>query len=159
YLTGRVELQTLWPFSMAELHPGRASIGDRLFDQSLIAQRRAAAIDRAAVVDLVLRGGYPIAVSLDPPARVRWSRNLVTLVIERAGVDAGSTLRPETMRRFLQLSAARTGQVLNVADIGRDAGLERDQAGEYMRVLELVYLIRLLPAWSVNLTSRMTKRP
>jgi hypothetical protein len=28
-----------------------------------------------------------------------------------------------------------------------------------MRVLELVYLVLRLPAWSVNLTSRVTKRP
>lgn len=158
YLTGRVDLQTLWPFAMAELNPATASIVDRLFDQSLIGQRRTSALDRAAIVDLVLRGGYPIAVTLEAPARGRWLRNLATLVVERAGDDAGSALRPDALRRFLQLSAVRTARVLNVAEIGRDAGLGRDQASEYMRVLELVYLVLRLPAWSVNLTSRVTKR-
>lgn len=159
YLAGRVELLTLWPFAMAELNPGAPSVIDRLFDQSLIRRRRTSGLDRRTIVDRVLRGGYPIAVTLEPPARTRWFRDLVTLVIERAGDDAGATLRPHLMRRFLQLSAARTAQVVNVAEMGREVGLGRDQAGEYMRVLELVYLVLRLPAWSVNLTSRVAKRP
>jgi uncharacterized protein len=158
YLTGRVDLTTLWPFAMAELNPAKPSAVDRLFDQSLIDARRTSSLDRESLVELVLRGGYPIAVTLEANARGRWLRNLATLVVERAGEDAGSTLRPDVLRRFLQLSAVRTGQVLNVAEIGRDAGLGRDQAGEYLRILELVYLAFRLPAWSVNLTARVTKR-
>lgn len=159
YLAGRVEMLTLWPFAMEELSPGTDSIVDRIFDQDLLTQRRAGAVDRAGVVALVLRGGYPIATTLEPVARTRWFRDLVTLVIERAADDAGSTLKPDVLRRFLRLSAARTSQVINVAEIGRDADLSRDQAGEYIRVLELVYLLIRLPAWTVNLTSRVTKRP
>ncbi|WP_425502363.1 AAA family ATPase [Phytoactinopolyspora limicola] len=114
YLTGRIELLTLWPFAMAELEPGAASIVDRLFDGSLTMQRRATAIDRKALVDLVLRGGCPIAVTLGPPARGRWSRNLVDLVAEgrsRRRVDSAPRdpaelpaaqccqNRPDTQRR------------------------------------------------------------
>lgn len=35
YLTGRVELLTLWPFAMAEIVPDSPSVVDRLFDGSL----------------------------------------------------------------------------------------------------------------------------
>lgn len=159
YLAGRVELLTLWPFALAELEPGAPSVIDRLFNQSLVSKRRTSALSRNAIVDLVLRGGYPIAVTLELPARSRWFRDLVTLVVERARDDAGSTLKPELLRRFLQLSAAHTAQIVNVAELGRAVGLGRDQAGEYVRVLELIYLVTRLPAWSVNLTSRVTKRP
>lgn len=159
YLAGRVELLTLWPFAMAELDASAASVIDRLFDGSLGRRRRTSALDRAAIIDLVLRGGYPIAATLGLPARTRWFRDLATLVVERARDDAGSSLRPDLLRRFLQLAAAQTAQIVNVADMGRDAGLGRDQSGEYVRVLELVYLLLRLPAWSVNLTSRVAKRP
>lgn len=57
------------------------------------------------------------------------------------------------------LIAPIVAQVLNAAELGRDAGLGRDQAGAYLRLLELVYLVVVLPAWSVNLTARVTKRP
>lgn len=144
---------------MAELAPDARSVVDRLFDGSLLAERRAAGMRRGELVEAVLRGGYPIAVSLDPAARARWFANLATLVVERVGDDVSPIRRPDVLARFLRLSAARTAQVLNVADLGRDAGLGRDQAGEYLRLLELVYLAVELPAWSVNLPARVTKRP
>src|SRR5262249_3785901 len=37
YLTGRVELLTLWPFAAAELNGGATSVVDRLFDGSILA--------------------------------------------------------------------------------------------------------------------------
>ncbi|MGH3994589.1 MAG: DUF4143 domain-containing protein, partial [Pseudonocardiaceae bacterium] len=107
----------------------------------------------------MLRGGYPIAVGLAPEPRSRWFANLAALVVERIGEDVTPVRRVDVLSRFLRLSAARTAQVLNAAELGRDAGLGRDQAGAYLRLLELVYLVVVLPAWSVNLTARVTKRP
>ncbi len=159
FLTGRVELLTLWPFAMAELAPGAASVIDRLFDGSALRQRRASGTQRRELVEIVLRGGYPIAVGLAPEPRSRWFANLAALVVERIGEDVTPVRRVEVLGRFLRLSAARTAQLLNAAELGRDAGLGRDQAGAYLRLLELVYLVVVLPAWSVNLTARETKRP
>ena len=142
FLTGRVELLTLW-----------------LFDGSVLRQRRASGMQRRELVEIVLRGGYPIAVELAPAPRSRWFANLAALVVERVGEDVTPVRRVDVLGRFLRLSAARTAQVLNAAELGRDAGLGRDQAGSYLRLLELVYLVVVLPAWSVNLTARVTKRP
>jgi hypothetical protein len=64
FLTGRVELLTLWPFAMAELVPGAASVVDRLFDGSVLRQRRASGTQRRELVEIVLRGGYPITAGL-----------------------------------------------------------------------------------------------
>jgi uncharacterized protein len=159
YLTGRVELHTLWPFAAAELAPGPPSIVDRLFDGSVLAVRRTSPAGRNELVELVLRGGYPIATTLPPPARTRWLGSLAELIVERAGDDAPPLRRPEVLARFLRSSAARTAQVLNIAEMGRDAGLGRDQAAEYVRLLELIYLVITIPAWSANLSARVTKRP
>lgn len=159
YLTGRVELLTLWPFAMAEMEPGAPSIVDRLFDGSILGERRASAMGRAELAEVVLRGGYPIAAGLPVRARARWFANLVALAVERRAEDIGQVRRGDQLGRFLRLSAARTGQVLNAAEIGREAGIGRDQAGTYMRLLELAYLVVQLPAWSTNLSARVAKRP
>jgi predicted AAA+ superfamily ATPase len=159
YLTGRVELLTLWPFAMAELAPGVRPIVDRLFDGTILDDRRTSAMARPALVDLVLRGGYPIAVELDATARRRWFSNLAELVVERLAVDVAVVRRTDLLGRFLRLTAARTAQVLNASDIGRELGIGRDLAGDYLRYLELAYLAFELPAWSTNLTARVTKRP
>ncbi|MGI9001318.1 MAG: ATP-binding protein [Pseudonocardia sp.] len=158
YLTGRVELLRLWPFAMAELEPGASSVVDRLFAGE-VPRRRTSAISRAELVEIVLRGGYPIAVGLPADARSRWFANLAELVVERISDDVTTVRRSDTLRRFLRLAAANTGQTRNAADLGRDVGLGRDQAATYLRLLELVYLTVELPAWSTNPSSRATKRP
>lgn len=158
YLTGRVDLLTLWPFAMAEVEPGARSIVDRLYDGSLLPARRTTAMSRPDLVDAVLRGGYPIAADLAPRARSRWFANLATLVVERLSDDVGPVRRRELVARFLRVAAARTAQVATAAEIGREIGLGRDQAGAYLRLLELAYLTVRVPAWSRNLSARVTKR-
>jgi predicted AAA+ superfamily ATPase len=157
FLTGRVELLRLWPFAMAELEPAAPSIVDRLFDGA-VPRRRTSAMSRTDLVDVVLRGGYPIAVGLPPNARARWFGNLATLVVERISDDVTVVRNADTLGRFLRLAAAGTAQLRNAAEIGREVGLGRDQSGTYLRLLELVYLTVELPAWSPNLSSRVTKR-
>lgn len=158
YLTGRIELLHLWPFAMSELEPGRPSIIDQLFDGHT-PERRPRNHSRAMLVETVLRGGYPIAVGLLPDARDRWFSNLATLVLARASDDVRTVRSIDTLSRFLRLAAGATAQTRNAAEIGREIGIGRDQSGSYLRLLELVYLTFELPAWSTNLSSRVSKRP
>lgn len=157
FLTGRVELISLWPFAIAELEPGAAPLVDRLFAGEPPA--RGSAIARAELVDLVLRGGYPIAVGLPPRARGRWFTTLATLIVERITDDVRAVRDIAALRRFLRLTAVTTAQTRNAAEIGREIGIGRDQANTYLRLLELVYLTVELPAWSTNTGARVVKRP
>jgi len=168
FLTGRVELLTLWPFAAAELNGGATSVVDRLFGGSILAERRDTATSRAELVRLVLRGGYPIAVGFDDSlpaagladdARARWFANLATLAVERLSEDIPRVRHTDQLARFLRLCAARTGQQTNAADIGRDVGVAREPAALYLRLLELAYLIIQVPAWSASLSGRVAKRP
>lgn len=158
YLTGRVELLRLWPFAVAELEPAGRSVVDRMFGAEP-PRRRVAAMDRRSLVSVVLRGGYPIAVGLAPEQRARWFANLAALVVERVSDDVTQIRHSGVLARFLRLAAASTAQTRNAAELGREVGLGRDQAGAYLRLLELVYLTIELPAWSANLVSRESKRP
>lgn len=143
---------------MAELEASGPSVVDRLF-AGLPLRRRTAGWDRARLVDAVLRGGYPIAAGLPNDARGRWFANLATLVIERISDDVDVVRNTAVLARFLRLAAAGTAQLRNAAELGREVGLGRDQAGAYLRMLEMVFLAIELPAWSVNLTARVSKRP
>lgn len=159
FLTGRVDLLTLWPFAVAETAPGAPSVIDRLYDGSLLRARRTTATTRSELVGVVLRGGYPIAASLPVAARDRWFANLASLVVERLGDDVAPVRHRELAAQFLRLAAARTAQVATAAEVGREIGMGRDQAGVYLRLLELAYLTVRLPAWSTNLGGRIAKRP
>lgn len=158
YLTGRVTLVPLWPFAEAELEAGSRSIVDRLFEGERL-RRPTSAMSRTAIVDLVLRGGYPIAVGLPTAARDSWFADLAGLVVERITDDVRDVRDVGELRRFLRLTAATTSQTRNAAEIGRELGIGREQARNHLRLLDLVYLTIELPAWSTNLGSRVTKRP
>jgi len=48
---------------------------------------------------------------------------------------------------------------LNLADAGRDAGLPHTTLTRYLALLETVFLVHRLPAWSRNLGQRLVKSP
>jgi hypothetical protein len=60
---------------------------------------------------------------------------------------------------LLKLLAARASGLLNLADVGRDAGLPHSTLTRYLALLETVYLVHRLPAWSRNLGKRLVKAP
>ena len=61
--------------------------------------------------------------------------------------------------RLAAAVAARTGQHVNPASLGRDLGLERSTTEDYLRLLEAVFLHHVLLAWGTALSSRFTATP
>jgi predicted AAA+ superfamily ATPase len=49
--------------------------------------------------------------------------------------------------------------LLNLADVSRDAGLPHTTLTRYLALLETVFLVHRLPAWSPNLGKRLVKAP
>jgi hypothetical protein len=64
-----------------------------------------------------------------------------------------------TFERFVQLAAIRTGQILNVSDLARDAGVSTVTANRWLSVLEASYQIFLLQPFHANLSKRLVKAP
>jgi len=160
YLAGRLSLRTLLPFAEAELGDSGVNVVDVLLGSGVESLRRdGARYDRRSLAELVLRGGFPLAVPLPAGARARWLQSLAVTAVERIEDDVRSLRRPDVVVRMLHAAAARTAQILNAADLGRDLGLGRDQAGEYLSLLEAVHLVHRLPAWSTNFAARVTKSP
>jgi hypothetical protein len=55
---------------------------------------------------------------------------------------------------FLRLAAARTKQLLNLSQLGSDAGVSHNTAKSWLGVLEASYLALRLPPFSRNLSKR-----
>ncbi len=64
-----------------------------------------------------------------------------------------------SFRTLSQLVALRTGQVLNVSTLGRDAKLSATTATRYLQLLETLFLVRRLPPFLKNRSSRLIKSP
>lgn len=160
-LAGRVALIDLWPFSMAEQLERPPSFVETVFGEpSALLARRPDTLTRHDYMELVCRGGFPAAVARESaPARARWFASYLRTVISRDVQDIARIHHLEALPRAMRLLAALTAQELNAAAVARDLGLDEETARNYLPLLETVYLIHRLPAWSRNLTKKVVRRP
>ncbi len=107
----------------------------------------------------VLRGGLPPAC-LDPAEGVaEWFRGYVQTYVERDVRQLSQITDLVAFRTLAQLASLRTGQVLVISTLARDAKLNAVTAGRYLDLLEASFLIRRLPPFLKNRSSRLVKSP
>ncbi|MEV4217353.1 ATP-binding protein [Nonomuraea sp. NPDC049725] len=158
-LPGRTETIELWPLSQGEIDSAPDGFVDAVF-------RRGADVDVKAelskhdYVARALRGGYPEAVRRDPGRRrARFFDSYVSDLITRDVRQVTDIERPAEMRRLLSVVAARMGNLAVAQALGNDAGMPRVTLSRYLDLLELVFVIKRIPAWSSNLTTRAVGTP
>ncbi|MDF1795203.1 MAG: DUF4143 domain-containing protein [Coxiellaceae bacterium] len=64
-----------------------------------------------------------------------------------------------TFRLFLQMCAARTGQLLNLSSLANDCGVTHNTAKAWLSVLEASYIIFLLQPHHQKFNKRLVKSP
>lgn len=62
-------------------------------------------------------------------------------------------------RRFVQLCAGRTGQLLNLANLANDAAIDHKTAKAWISVLEASFIVFLLNPYHKNFSKRISKSP
>jgi hypothetical protein len=60
---------------------------------------------------------------------------------------------------FLRLCAGRSGQMLNAASLGADAGVTAKTVRSWLSVLETSYIVTLLQPWHANTNKRLVRSP
>ncbi|MBI2891907.1 MAG: ATP-binding protein [Deltaproteobacteria bacterium] len=157
-LAGRLEVATLWPFSMGEVLGKRETFVD-----DVLAGRAPSADGGLRLVELVrllLRGGYPEAVVRERPARRRaFFESYVVTLLQRDVRDLAAIEMLGGLRQLLRLAAARTGSLLNHSEVARSLGLPVSTAKRYLALLEMMFLVHLVPAWSGNRSKRLVRSP
>ncbi len=160
-LAGRVAILTLLPLSWSEIQ-GRAE-GDlaveTVFDRLLEARPAPESSTRPDLAQWLLRGGFPQLWS-DPAVDPQlWLASYIQTYLER---DVRSVLGVRDLgafQTFLRLTAARTGQVLNLVDLARDAGISPPTVRQWLSVLEASHQIFLLRPHFENFGKRLIKAP
>ena len=62
-------------------------------------------------------------------------------------------------RRLMQLTALRSGQLLNQSELARDARISQPTTHRYLNLLETTHLFERLPAYLSSHTTRLLKSP
>lgn len=155
-LVGRMEVIPLFPFSAGELDGKREGFLARVFSGS--PGRRP--FGEAGIAPRLVRGGYPEAVRrTGDDRRTAWFASYVSTLLNRDVRDLARVEALHALPNLLKILAARSSGLLNLADVGRDAGLAHTTLTRYLSLLEAVFLVSRLPAWSANLGKRLVKAP
>lgn len=158
-LAGRMEIIPLFPFSAGELAGTRERFVPRLFADT-IADTKPASTKKDDLAARLTRGGYPEAVQRKAEdRRSAWFASYISTILQRDVRDLARVDALHTLPNLLTLLAARTSGLTNLADIGRDAGLSHTTLTRYLALLETVFLVHRLPAWSPHMGKRLVKAP
>ena len=160
-LAGRLEVIRLHPLAQCELHAtSRPDTGfiEALFDGAFPLQRAERLGPELA--DLIVSGGYPPALAR--PAgrrRANWYRNYIDAQVQRDIGDISRISGLNAMPRLLTQAATQTAQLFNLSNLAAPFQLSRPTIGDYISLLERVYLLERLPSWHNNRGKRLVKTP
>lgn len=159
-LPGRTETIELWPLSQGEIDGSADGFIDAIFSAEGNVTMPPCRLTKRDYVSRALRGGYPEAIRRDDGRRrARFFDSYITDLITRDVRQISDIERPAEMRRLLSVVAARMGMLAVVQSIADAVRLPRMTLSRYLDLLELVFVIRRIPAWSSNLTTRAISTP
>lgn len=158
-LAGRMRIVTLWPLSQGEIEGTRDGLIDALFAEGPL-PHFSGSESRKGIAERVVRGGFPEAVSLPAGTpRDGWMGAYVTTLIERDVRELAAVGDRVALPRLLRLLAARSGMLLNVADLARATGIARATLDRYLALFTRTFAIQFVPAWAGDVARRLMKSP
>lgn len=133
-LAGRIGLLTLLPFEVSEI-------------QSYLTK------------DTTFRGGYPELVLRNYYASEEWFASYIDTYLQKDLRLLSNIGDIRDFNRMIRLLAARTAQILNLSEISKELGIAVSTVKRWISVLEISFIIFLLPPFYDNLGKRIIKSP
>jgi uncharacterized protein len=162
-LAGRVALIHMLGFSAWEAAgKGANTPPPFLPEPSVVAQWQGEAskpLSLDALYAAIWRGSFPALIAKPKLNRDLFMSSYLQTYLQRDVRDLARVGDLAAFMRFVRAAAARTGQLLNIADLARDADVSPTTGKHWLSVLEASGLIYLLQPWHNNVTKRLIKTP
>lgn len=157
-LAGRIEILNLFPLSQSELSNANINFIDELFGKDL--KPNGVLQKKNDLANKVVTGGFPeMLARKDRDRQNAWFKSYITTILQRDVRDIANIEKLSDLPRLLSLLAARAGTLLNFAELSRSAAIPQTTLKRYTSLLEAIFMIHILPAWSGNLSKRLIKTP
>ncbi len=127
--------------------------------ETLSCHEIAAALPRASLARILLRGGFPELWAEPGLESQEFFASYTATYLER---DVRSLLNVGSLRdfeRFVRACALRSGQLLNRSELARDVGISSTTANQWLSVLQASNQVFLLEPWFSNRTKSLVKTP
>ncbi|MDR1294279.1 MAG: ATP-binding protein [Bifidobacteriaceae bacterium] len=157
-LPGRMETIELFPLSQGEIEATPDGFVDAAFARG--PELRAGKPEtRASYVHRIVRGGFPEALAREGPRRKRFHRSYVADLIDREVTQVADVERTPQMRALVRILASRSGTVLFANQLASRLELAHGTVQRYLALLEEVFLIKRIPAWTGGVAGRAIHAP
>jgi uncharacterized protein len=164
-LAGRAAYLRLGPLTRREaLGLGETGAWSRFFETPRAEWLEVVRADPAPAADwrdMVRRGGFPaVAIGgVSDDSRALWFDGYVATYLERDLRDLQAVGNLQDFQALMHAAALRIGDLLNTAELARDARMPATTAHQYLNLLETSYQAVRLPAYARNRTTRLIKTP
>ena len=139
-LAGRAAYLRLMPFSIGEL--------------------KSAGLLEDNVYDTILKGQYPPLYDRQNTFTPKiWFDNYLDTYLEMDVADQITPSNLSVFRKFIQVCALYSGQMLSMESISREVGVSANTIRSWLSILENSYIIHLLEPDTMNLGKNLVKTP
>ena len=136
-LAGRIAIFQLYPFCWSEI----------------------ASENHSDLKQRMLQGFYPEFFINSALVPNRWFGSYLNTYIERDLRNLKAISDLSRFQTFIQLLASRSGQLLNLSEVGKECGISQTTAKDWLSILESTYIIYILRPYFNNHTKRLVKTP
>ena len=163
-LAGRLQIVQLHPLTQYELmgrstlsHPDADFVGALFGDGFPVFRHERLGTQ---LVEKIVAGGFPTALERPTARRLaNWYRDYVETLVQRDVRDMSPVRSLDILPRLLRGAAAQTAQLFNLSSLAAPFKLSRQSVGNYVTLLERLFLLERLPPWRSNRLKRLIKTP
>ena len=155
-LAGRLEIIHLHPLSQCEIEGGIPNFLDDLFHRGFETSTTDRLGDDLAV--RIASGGYPAALTRATyRRRASWYQNHIETQLQRDVRDMSRIRSLDVLPRLLSAASSQTASLYNLSDLSSPFQVSRTTVGDYVELLERLFLIERVPPWHSNRLNRLVK--
>ncbi len=159
-LAGRAIYLTLSPFSLRELrrHSSKRPFLLEFIKSPALPASHSGTTSRIEYADVLMGGMPPVCLkqSKDP---LLWFQGYEQTYLERDIRALSQVADLISFRNLFKLAAFRTGQILKISELARDAKLNVATTSRYLNLLETSFVVQRIFPYLGNRASRLIKSP
>lgn len=157
-LAGRIETHRLWPLSISEINGTESSFLKKMLSDK--SDFQPLTTNWSEVIGMIRRGGYPEVVKRKSDTRrAKWLESYLESLLLKDIRDLANIDGLLQIPKILNLLSVRIGSTVNMSDVARLAGVKSTSFQRYMALLEQIFLIVKIPAWTPNGEGQFVKSP
>ena len=157
-LAGRIIEIPMFPLSTKEINnKSDENIIDMLFKED-IGKLKTTKISYENILEAIINSGYPEIQRIKSiRGKALWFNSYISTYVERDIRDIGELRDISAFIRFFNIIAPRSCGLVNKSDLANDSTLSEATVNNYLSMLEMIYQVSLLKAYSSNISKRFIK--